>query len=289
MVGVLPSWLAPAARSEPASIEETTIEATKVSLRIDALRAASRLPERALELTWFSPSIGQRLRDVPAFSAVLRARTEGAAPQNPALDVATVLSRVAPSVVDLERALFNSVSEEGTLAPVPRVLRGELAFAFDEVEEIRALIAAALPIARTDQQLAGLLDFATEMAKTELQGSPDVAARLGGSIRDLWAIANQMLPAAHLAEQVERGLLARRCYQRRELLGARWIRAIFTAGGEAPSVPAYLPIAAAGRLPIFRRFPARLLAEVVPQQDQQEQSAVALRVSAVAREIVSRG
>ena len=287
VVGALPAWLAPTAKAEAPLIEETTIETTQVSLRLDALRAAARPPERALELTWFSPTLGGRLREIPEWAAILPARSEGEAA--PGLDVAAVLSRVAPSVADLERTLFNSVSDEGTLSPSPRVLRGELAFLFDEVEEIRALIAAAMPIARADMRLAGLLDFATEMAKTELQGSPDVAAELGGSIRDAWAMANQMLPASHLAEQVERALLARRCYQRRELLGARWIRALFTAGGEAAPVPAYLPAGAASRLPIFRRFPVRLLAEVVPQQDQQETSAVALRVGAVAREVVRRG
>ncbi len=290
VVGSLPAWLAPAAKADAPVIEET-IETTQVSLRLDAQRAAARPPslERALELTWFSPAVGGRLREVPAWAAVLTPRADGAAP-SPGEAVAAVLSRVAPSAADLERVLFNSASEEGVLEPAPRVFRGELAFLFDEVEELRALIAAAMPLARADMRLAGLLDFAVEMAKTELQGSPDVAALIAGSIRDAWAAANQMLPASHLAEQVERGLLARRCYQRRELLGARWIRALFTAtGGEAGPVPAYLPAAASSRLPIMRRFPVRLLAEVVPQQDQLEASPVALRVAAVAREIVRRG
>jgi hypothetical protein len=47
-------------------------------------------------------------------------------------------------------------------------------------------------------------------------------------------------------------------------------------------------VAAAARLPLFRHFPARLLAEVIPQQDQAEASPVALRVTALAREIFRR-
>jgi hypothetical protein len=40
--------------------------------------------------------------------------------------------------------------------------------------------------------------------------------------------------------------------------------------------------------PLFDRFSARLIAEVVPQQDAYEESPVALRVSAVAR-VLRRG
>jgi hypothetical protein len=53
-------------------------------------------------------------------------------------------------------------------------------------------------------------------------------------------------------------------------------------------VPAYLPEAAAARLPLFHHFPARLVAEVLPAQDQSEPRPVALRIGALAREIVRR-
>ena len=45
------------------------------------------------------------------------------------------------------------------------------------------------------------------------------------------------------------------------------------------------PAGVASRLPLFRRFPARLVADLLPQQDQYEPSSVALCVVALAREI----
>jgi hypothetical protein len=266
---------------------------TQVSVQLDAFPAMTRPPaitERAFELVWFAPALGARLRREAAFARVLASE---AAPPEPsaATTVAAVLARGTPTGAHLEHALFEAAGGDGALVPPLLLLAGEISLPFDEVEELRALIVAARP-ARADLALAGLLDFAEEMSATELQGSPEVADGLCTSLRDAWAQANKVLPAGHLGQQVERALLFRRAYQRRELLGKRWIRALFThgagGGGDPRPIPAYLPAAAAARVPLFRHFPARILAEVHPQQDQSERSPVALGIAAVAREVSRR-
>jgi hypothetical protein len=110
-----------------------------------------------------------------------------------------------------------------------------------------------------------------------------VAAALAAGIREAWSQANQVLPPEHLDAQTTRSLLGQRAYQRRDVLGEIWVRALFTPTGTPAPVPAYLPEAAARRLPLFARLPARVLADVVAQQDQYEESAVALKLAAVAR------
>ena len=55
--------------------------------------------------------------------------------------------------------------------------------------------------------------------------------------------------------------------------------------GASPGVPAYLPEPAIARLPLFRRFHARVIAEAHLAQDEREASPVALRVVAIARAV----
>jgi hypothetical protein len=54
-------------------------------------------------------------------------------------------------------------------------------------------------------------------------------------------------------------------------------------------VPTYLPAELDKQLPLFPRFPVRLVVEVVPQQDASESHPVALRALAVARQFSARG
>jgi hypothetical protein len=267
----------------------TAGEATQVSLAIDELRASASAravePVRALELVWFSAKLPARTRRLSGWAPT---RPEGEDP-SPERDVVRALVRAPPSPPDLEGDLFASAGESGALSPPLRALAGDLAFPFDEVDALGVLLVAARPAARAAPKLAELLDLAREAAKLDLPMPPEVAADLASSICEAWAQANRALPADHLARQVERSLLLRRCYQRRELLGGRWLRALFTPAGASKPVPAYLPASLASRLPLFTSFGARVIADVVPRQDHLEASPVALRVSALAREIVREG
>ena len=232
--------------------------------------------ERALELIWFSPALPARAHRIEGWTPE-PPPPEGTEPA-PVRVVVRAL-RQAPAPASLPRVLFASVGEDGALVPPLVALSGELGLVFDEIEALRATITAARPSARADARLAGQIDLAEEMLRADLGGSPDVAAELTAQVRDAWAQANPILPAAHLAQQVERALLGRRAYQRRDLLGKRWIRALLRPPpGDAPSitmegdpphpaaqpVPAYLPAAAGSPAaalpplpgPAHRRAPA---------------------------------
>jgi hypothetical protein len=77
--------------------------------------------------------------------------------------------------------------------------------------------------------------------------------------------------------------------ERRILFGKGWIRTRFKpAFATSEPVPAYLPTVVSTRLPLFRRFSARILAELVPCQEEADESVVALRVAALARAIGRR-
>jgi hypothetical protein len=77
--------------------------------------------------------------------------------------------------------------------------------------------------------------------------------------------------------------------ERRILFGRGWIRARFKPSfATNEPVPAYLPATLSTRLPLFRSFPARVIAELVPCQEEADESAVALKVGALARAIVRR-
>jgi hypothetical protein len=275
-LNAMPAWVAGGAKIEAPKMRE--VETTQVSISIEAIRGKIQVArDEAIELVWFAPAIAARVRQIPEWEALL--------PKNEVaeVDVATVLTQGAPSEAALERALFESVNAGGALAPRPLLLAGEIRFPFDHALALRALAIAARPLARGNARLAEVIELVEEMAKAPLDGSPEVADGLAASVHEAWAQANRSLPQGFLTAQTERALLAQRAYQRREVLGRTWIRALFTRAGEAAPIPALLPTSIAPRLPLFPRFPARLVAEPLPPQDALDASPVILRVAALAR------
>ena len=216
-------------------------------------------------------------------------KAAGGAPDAAALELITrahayeVLSRCAPSALGALESAIEAAEEESPPSPALVLVTGTLELCLDEVKMLEAVVAAASPLASSDKKLKETLDVATEALKSPMLGMPDFAQGLSARIRDAWTKANRLLPPDHLAACTERLLLEQRSYQRRELLDDTWIRALLSgAAGEAP-VPTYLPARIAKRLPLYRRFPARVLGEVVWQQDQYETCPVALRVLALGR------
>jgi hypothetical protein len=125
--------------------------------------------------------------------------------------------------------------------------------------------------------------------KTPLGASPEVAAGFVLRLRDAWVKSNRMLPADYLDVHARRILLDQRAYQKRVFADEEWIRGLLhTGASEGSAVPAYLPAALARKLPLLSRFPARILAEAVPQQDQYESHPAALEVIALARVLPAR-
>lgn len=273
-------------------------------------------PGVVVELLWFDPAAAQRFAQHPLFAAAKRpvaprpaegatgakdpatgtkADAAGAAPraEPPPADPANegdlartwvydVVTRSAPVALGALESVLDTAEEESPPAAALAVVTGTLELGLDEVEMLRAVAAAATPLAASDKKLKEAIDLANEMLKSPMQGMPDFAESLGARIRDAWTKANRALPPEHLATSTERLLLEQRAYQRRELLDDTWIRARLE-GEAGAGLPVYLPARIAKRLPLFRRFPARLLVEIVWPQDQYETASLALRTLALGR------
>jgi len=275
-----------------------------------------------LELLWHAPDAADRMREDPGYKSIIEQRREekkkGQSPpsehssatteeaegegksaareekpfEEPArvdrADVAVVLSR-GKATVDIEAALAASAGDDGVIQEKVILAFGDLELPFDEMETLKILLSAAAPLASVDKKLKEMLELASAVQGTLLGSSPEVAASFSLRVREAWNRANQMLPPDYLGTHSRRILLEQRKYQIRELSDAPWIRALLHGALGTGPVPAYLPADIARRLPLFTRFPARLAALVVPQQDQNETHPVALRVLALARQIQPRG
>ncbi|MBK8253127.1 MAG: DUF2169 domain-containing protein [Polyangiaceae bacterium] len=193
------------------------------------------------------------------------------------------LTRGVPIAASAVESALESAEEESPPRPAFVLLSGTLEMSLDDVEALKATVAAASPLAPSDKKLKEAIDVANEMLKTPMLGMPDFAQGLAQRIRDAWTKVNRALPADHLTTCTERLLLEQRSYQKRDLLDDTWIRAQFYGTPTDPFIPLYLPIKIAKRLPLFRRFSARILVEVVWQQDQYESCPVALRAWALGR------
>jgi hypothetical protein len=218
--------------------------------------------------------------DDPALS------TDPAAIQDRA-QVHAILDRGAAIDAEAVRgALEAAFQKRGRFAPPIALVDGELEPLFDELETLKAMVSAAAPIAAGDEALKTAIASAREyLGLPDLVSAPAVASGLSARIREAFAHGKRSLPADHLDVQVERALLERRCYQKRKIFGGPHLRALlhpFPPGEGSPMV-AYLPAAAADELPMYPRFPARMLAELHVTVDVQEARPEALRVVALGR------
>jgi len=270
--------------------------------RRDALRADPRALSSArvlLELIWFDPTFVARIRQVPAWAALLKpplkkAPTQRGAPPPPEppsaveaterADVTAVIAKAPGSrLTEIDVAITDAFGGEGTLDAPLLVVEGDLKLELDKLALLKAVTSTAAVLASADKRLKEVLDLAAEMLKTELEFAPETIDRLLVRVREAWSKANHHHPLDHLEALPERMLLERRQYAKRELLDGTWLRASLTLDGI--EVPMYLPDALRKRLPLYRHFGARAIVEALPQQDQYESSPLALRVIALARSL----
>jgi hypothetical protein len=259
-----------------------------------------------IELIWYEPSFVARMRKHPAWAPMFRPPPKPPTPQRgqppppppspeaaeeaTKSDVFSVLSRGEPGPAhDLVPGRPDDGNDRDGHDAALYLLAGTIAFPFDEIEVLKATVAAASPLATSDKKLKEVLDMVDEVMKMPLQGAPEVVQSFTQRVRDAWTSANRLLPPDYLVVHTERMLLNQRHYQKRELLDDEWIRALFTASGEGAAIPAYVPSKLAKRLPLFRQFPARIVVEALPQQDQYEVHPIALRVAALARVLGAAG
>jgi hypothetical protein len=262
-----------------------------------------------VELVWFDPAQLARIRRHPDWKKIIAALKpkakdddyDGEPPaekRKDAKDRREVLGVLragdAQGTTGLEEAI-ESAMEDGGFVPPLVLLAGDLEFPFDELETLKATIAAVSPLATSDKKLKESVDTASELLKTPwLQGAgagsmtESVTARL----RDAFAQSNRSVPAGYLDAHTERMLLQQRHYQKRTVMGQEWIRCLLHPAGDGSSpgkygaqlpVPTYVPEDISKELPMFQRFRARIIAEARLQLDQYEAQPYALRVMALGR------
>jgi hypothetical protein len=173
-------------------------------------------------------------------------------------------------------------AHEDDESEAPLVLaQGALSFAFEHLDILKTAVALAKPLGTADKKLKEALDLAAELLGSGLESDDGVDA-ITARIRESWARVVRAQQPTQLDAKIAQKLLEQRKYQKRTVLDGEWIRALLTPpSGE--SVVAYLPMKLEKRLPLFARFPVKLLAELYPQQDPGEESTSALKVVALAR------
>lgn len=248
-----------------------------------------------LELLWLDKAAVPELRAHQVFGAWMKPPPKGASPQQgkpppppPSPEsvekvdrdgVHNILSKDPEAATDPKKA---EDGEGDSAAPIVLV-QGLLSFPFDRGEVLKAVMAAAKPLAAADKKLKEAIDLAAEALKADYD-AVDAFEPLTARIREAWTRANRSHPPGHLDSRAEQALLEKRKYQKRTLLDGEWIRALLGPSA-ADCVVVYVPAKLEKRLPLFARFPVKMLCRLHPQQDADESSQVALEVIALARSV----
>lgn len=181
-------------------------------------------------------------------------------------------------------ALLDAVRDDGKYAPPLALFACELETPFDEIAALKATVTVAAPLAGpSDESLRTSVEAADKfLTRSNLESAPAAADGLSTQIREAFAREKKGLPEGSIDGQVERAMLAGRHYQKRDVLGDKHLRALVWLPEEQQPLVAYVPQVVANRLPLAKRFRARLIAEIHPSQDPFEKRDEALRVLALA-------
>jgi hypothetical protein len=237
----------------------------------------------AIDLIWADPASAPKLRR--AFGDLLADLPAACDPEAAAVRV--LAAGAQRDAAGLEDAMASAVGPDAGFRAPAVVVAGELRFAFDEVEALRALVSAVSPYAAGDAALTAAVDAARKLLATPAIPAR-AAERASLRVRDAFEAASRPIPPRALDAQVERTLLARRAYDRRALFGGDRLRARVALHGADAACPVYLPDALAEVLPMFPAFEAKLVAEAHAAQDPAEPHPVALHALAVARVVPRR-
>jgi hypothetical protein len=250
----------------------------------------------ALSLSWLDPTSVARIRKQAAWRALLdEALAASDAPSLPGQkasaedrrDVLAILARAAAmNAEEVDELTRGAVRDDGKFAPPLLITSGELRLPFEETEVLKGMVTTATPFAVGDEPLDAAVRTAEDFLGTPgLPTAPAVVEALAGRIRDAFARVKRAVPPSYLDAQTERALLLQRRYQKRMFDGDPHLRALIQGPNDSAAMLAYLPVSAADHLPLFQRFPARVIAEGHLAADQYETQPFALRVVALAREI----
>lgn len=251
-----------------------------------------------LQLAWFDPESVPRIRLVPPWKKVLeelarrpvdKALDEPVAGKEPwevedRREIFEILARGERiDGAGVQDAMHGAIRDDGKYVPPLALIAGELETPFDEIEALKATVTAASPLVTpADEGLRISIEAADKfLGRPHLASAPAAAEGLATQIREAFMRDKKSLPPDTLDAQVERAMLAGRHYQKRDVLGKTHLRALLRLPEEPQPLVVYLPDALAKRLPMARRFRARIIAEINPSQDPYEKRDEALRALAL--------
>ncbi|MFO0615878.1 MAG: hypothetical protein U0414_25005 [Polyangiaceae bacterium] len=271
-IETLPKPIAPPAKAKPLPVEDaravTRVELLAVDrLEMDRIRSSKHLSEKPAD----DELVDEWKSADPPLQTSVEAKERGEAHR--------VLARATPMAPEeLEPTLGSALDASTGVCPVVLV-SGELTLALDPHDALRALRGYASAWSTPqDKRLGEALELvdAVLAAPIVLADAVQIArVRLDEALR----AANR--PALREVEPViDRTLLESRSFARRNVFGDRRVLAYLEG---TPPLPVYLSEALARELPLMKRFPARIVAEIRPQQDASEAHAVALRAIALGR------
>jgi len=257
-------------------------------------------PPDVNQLLWYHPQSVARFRRSPEWKIILQALERK--PRDKELDdpataddpmemeerreVFEILTHGTPKSHDaVQQTYLAAIRDDGKFVPPLVLVAGELSFFFDELETLKATVTTVSPLATpNDESLRAALENAKEFLKTPgLSSAPAVSDGLTTRIKEAFGQGRRSVPAGYVDTHTERVLLEQRYYQKRAVLGEKYLRALLPLPGSSAPLPTYLPEAVSSRLPMYQRFRARLIVEVHQQEDQYESNPLALRVLALSR------
>jgi hypothetical protein len=199
-------------------------------------------------------------------------------------DMSRALGRAAAIDAEgLEDALAEAFDDDGSYAPPLVVVSGELSVCYDELLVLKATLGVVGPLIGPDKRLRETVEASAAVLGAEPRPPAEALEGATVRVREAFASGSRAVPPSYLSTTVERMMLEGRSYQRRMLLGQTRLRALLAMPGARSALPVYLPEALANDLPLFQRFPAKLVAELRPQQDELDPPPHALIALALGR------
>lgn len=250
-----------------------------------------------LQLVWFDAPFVPRIRRVAAWKKILEDLEE----RGPDKAIDDVLAGKEAWEIEDRREIFEIIAkadraderrvnelmdeailDDGKFASPILLLGCEMEVPFDEMEVLRALSTAASPlVGPTDETLKSAVEAAEKfIGRAGSSYAPVVPEGLSNRLREAFTRDKKSLPPDTLDVQAERALLGGRHYQKREVLGGTYLRLLMRMSNDGAPLIAYAPEELGKKLPMFRRFRARIIGELHPWQDQYETRRESIRVVA---------
>lgn len=254
----------------------------------------------AIELLWLDAAALPRVKRQPVWKELLQQLKPKPLDDEPGSDappekkqdardrreMAVLLSRgETVDIRGVEAAMSRAVNEDGIFVPPLVLMAGELTLPFDEVEVLKATLAAVSPLVSGDVKLQAAVDTAQKLLQTAwlTAGASEIAQNLTAKVKEAFGQAGRAVSPRYLDHHTERILLQQRAYQKRTILGKSSVRGVLTVPGAKEGLPVYLPEDAAKELPALLRFQVKLMGEARSRMEEDEERAVCVRVVGMGR------